>query len=103
MKIIQRIPTSQFAYVEFEEEYESVEDGMADHKRILKLYESKDGLPGNEWAKVRNEMLITGQCDPNLISEMSASQRYVINQIKLALRSANKYNEDNEREVASIE
>ena len=82
-----RVPTSQYAYIDFSQHYDSIEEAMADHKRLLKLYENNDGLSTNEWAKVRNNMLVTGECDPNIQQEMNASQRYVINQMKLALRA----------------
>lgn len=87
LKAIQRIPTDQYAYIELELEYESVEDAFIDHERLLKLHEAGVGLGTNDWAKVRNNMLITGQCDPEIIAKMNKAQRFVINQIKLALRS----------------
>lgn len=87
MQINQRIPTSQFAYIEFTENYDSIEDAMADHKRVLKLFEDNSGLSTNDWAKVRNTMLVTGQCDPNLLEEMNASQRWFVNELKKALRA----------------
>ncbi len=87
MKVTQRLPLEQYSYVEFEGEYESIEDAMTDHARLLSEYKQV-GLAEREWAKVRNNMLVTGQFDPNLSQELNKSQRYCINQIKLALRSA---------------
>lgn len=90
MKIVHRIPTSQFAYIEFEEEVDSPEDGMANHRRYIKMYEEKEGLSMRDWAKVRNNMLVTGQCDPNLMEEMSHPQRWFVNELKKALRAVSE-------------
>lgn len=93
IKAIQRIPTDSYAYIELEMEYESTEDAFIDHQRLLKLHEGGVGLKTKEWAKVRNHMLNTGECDPNLLEEMNRAQRYWINETKLALRAITK--EDN--------
>lgn len=85
--VTQRIPTSQFAYIEYPKWFNSIEEAMAEHKRVLKLYEENGGLEQREWVKVRNGMLVTGECDPEVIDRMNASQRFVINQMKLAIRA----------------
>lgn len=85
IKVTHRIPTSQYAYIEFEKEYDSVEDSIADHKHISTLYEEKGDLTHREWVKVRNKMLSTGELDVNLIDRLSATQRWWINETKLAL------------------
>lgn len=87
LTITQRIPTSQFAYIEFEGKYATVEEGMADHKRVLRLYEENSGLTHKEWVAIRNRMLVDGQCDPEMLDKMSASQRWFVNELKLALRA----------------
>jgi hypothetical protein len=87
MIFTQRIPTAQYAYIEFETEYASVEDAMSDHKRITKLYEDQGSLSHSEWVKVRNNMLATGEFDPNLSERLSAPQKWWVNETKLALRS----------------
>ena len=87
MKITQRVPTCQYGYIEFEQEYDSVEDGMADHKRITKLYEDQGSLTHREWVAIRNGMLATGEFDPNLSDKLSAAQRYWVNETKLAMRA----------------
>lgn len=87
MKVVQRIPTAQYAYIEFEQEYASVEDAMADHKRVTKLYEDAEGLTHREWVALRNNMLATGEVDVNLLDSLNASQRWWVNETKLALRA----------------
>lgn len=70
-----------------EMEYDSPEEAMLDHERLLRLYQPGDGLDARTWKKVRETMLNTGQCDPNLMEEMSKAQRFWINETKLALRA----------------
>lgn len=85
MEITQRIPTEQYAYVEFTKEYETEEDALAHNAELVAKF-SDPGLPQNEWAKLRNKMLVTGEFDPN-IEGLSKAQRYFVNQLKLALRA----------------
>lgn len=87
IKVTQRIPTDQYAYIEIDTEYLSVEDAFLDHKRLLKLHNDGAGLSIRDWAKVRNQMMVTGECDPNLMDSMNHIQRYVINEFKLAIRA----------------
>lgn len=87
VKAIQRIPTDQYAYIELELEYETVEEAFIDHERLLKLHEAGVGLDSRDWAKVRNNMLITGECDPEKMEFMNKAQRYFINELKLAMRA----------------
>lgn len=91
MKCIQRIPTSDFAYVEFEQEYDNPQEAIAHNAELVKMYE-EPGLPQNEWAQVRNKMFQTGQFDPN-IEGLSKAQVYFVNQCKLAIRSNEKADE----------
>lgn len=85
--VTQRIPTSSFAYIEYIEEYENIDAAIAEHKRVLKLYDTQKELSVNDWAKVRNKMLQTGECDPNLMEDMSAAQRWFINELKKGMRA----------------
>ena len=94
MKAIQRIPTDQYAYIELELEYETVEEAFIDHERLLKLHQDGVGLDAREWKKVREHMLNTGGCDPDKMEEMNKAQRWWINETKLALRSLSKQHED---------
>lgn len=87
IKAIQRIPTDQYAYIELELEYASVEEAFVDHERLLKLHSDGAGLDTREWKKVREHMLATGECDPELNERMSKAQRWWINETKLAYRA----------------
>lgn len=87
MKSIQRIPTDQYAYIELEIEYETVEEAFIDHERLLKLHETGVGLDAREWKKCREHMLTTGNCDPEHIERMNKAQRWWINETKLAMRA----------------
>lgn len=89
--VLQRIPTEQYAYIEFQGEYDSVGDALAEHTELCKRY-NDEGLPDREWAGVRNKMFETGQFDPN-IEGLSKAQKYFVNQCKLALRALDKNNE----------
>lgn len=88
MKVTQRVPLDQFAYIEFEQDYPNVEDAIAHNKQLIAEHNSP-GLPANEWAKVRNQMFKTGQFDPNIVG-LSNAQRFFINQCKLALRGVDQ-------------
>lgn len=85
MKIIQRVPLDQFAYIEFEQEYDNAQEAIAHNAELVKM-KDQVGLPEREWAKVRNQMLQTGEFDPNT-EGLSKAQAYWVNQTKLALRS----------------
>lgn len=91
ISVTQRIPTEQYAYIEFTTDYESVGDAIAQHTELCARY-NDEGLPDREWAGVRNKMFETGQFDPN-IEGLSKAQKYFVNQCKLALRSLEKNNE----------
>ena len=85
MKITQRVPLDQFAYIEFEEDYDNPQEAIAHNAELVKM-NSEVGLPEREWAQVRNKMLQTGEFDPN-IEGLSKAQAYWVNQTKLALRA----------------
>lgn len=87
MKAIQRIPTTQYGYLEMEMEYNTPEEAFIDHDRLLKLFEGGVGLDVHEWKKVREHMLSTGECDPEAIQRMNKAQRWWINETKLGLRA----------------
>ena len=85
VKVRQRVPLDQFAYIEFEEEYDNVQEAIAHNAELVKM-NSEAGLPEREWARVRNKMLSTGEFDPN-ITNLSKAQMFWVNQTKLALRA----------------
>lgn len=85
--VIQRIPTTQYAYVELNMQYETVEEAFIDHERLLKLHESGVGLDARAWKKVREHMLTTGEVDPNDAHLMNNAQKWWVNETKLGMRS----------------
>lgn len=87
MKVTHRLATAQYCYVEMEQEYATPEEAMAEHKRLEKLYSEEGELTHREWVAIRNNMLVTGECDPNEMHRFSPSQRWFCNELKLALRS----------------
>ena len=93
IKVTQRVPTSQYAYLEFEQEYETAGEALAHNAELVAKY-SDAGLPDREWAQIRNKMFRTGEFDLN-IEGLSKAQQYFINQCKLAIRA-------NEKEVEPV-
>lgn len=86
MEAIHRIPTTQYGYIEVKLEYDDVECAIADHNRILRLYQEGVGLSASDWKSMREHMLTTGEFDPNRYEELNNDQKYWVNQTKLALR-----------------
>ena len=87
MLFTHRIPTSQYAYIEFQSEHASVQEAMSEHKHANTIYNEQGDLSHKEWVAIRNNMLATGECDPNETHRMSASQRWFINELKLGIRA----------------
>lgn len=90
MKFIHRIPTAQYAYIEFEDEHDSVEQAMAEHERVTKLYADSDGLTPTQFAKARRDMMITGRVTEEQWSKCNANQRQILHQFDLTLRDITK-------------
>jgi len=88
MLVKHRIPTDQYAYIEFEEECEDAERALVRNAELVAMY-SDPGLPTRQWVAIRRQMFQTGEFDPN-IEGLSKAQRYFINQCKLAVRELNK-------------
>lgn len=89
----QRIPTTQFGFIELDMEYESAQEAIDDHTVLFKMYQYGTGLPATEWTKCRKHMLTTGECDPEQIDRMNKAQRFFINECKKTLRDINKDNQ----------
>lgn len=93
MKIKQHVPFDKagysFAFIEFEDEYESPEEAVLANIAIVNSIKEEGyaGLGQNDWAKARNGFYATGEINPELTEQMNNAQRYVINQMKLAQRS----------------
>lgn len=87
MKVTQRIPTSQFAYIELEMEVEDEQEAFVRHEELLKMYEGGIGLDPSAWKKAKIHMLTHAEFDPNLFDQMNKAQRYWVNETKKALRA----------------
>jgi hypothetical protein len=86
-----RIPTVQYGYIELEVD-EPLEEIVNITQQINDLVEvhlnEPDGLKVNDWAKFRNNYLATGEVkNEELYAQMNKTQKKVINEIKLAIRS----------------
>lgn len=90
IKVKQRVPTSQYAYMEYTKEYESEAEALIENREMVSMYEDQ-GLPPREWAQVRNKMFQTGHFDPN-IENLSRLQRFFINECKKSLRALDEEN-----------
>lgn len=90
IKVVQRIPTEAYAYLELNLEYDSPEEAFIDHQRLLKMHEGGAGLPPRLWTQVRKDMLTKNECNPELIEQMNGAQRWWVNETKLAMRSLTK-------------
>lgn len=101
IKVIQRIPTENYAYLELNIEYETVEEAFIDHQRLLKLHSAGAGLDARTWKKVREKMLTDGTFDPNLSEQLNHAQRWYINELKLSLRALTP--KDTHEELETIE
>ena len=86
MKVTQRIPTQQFAYIEVEMEAETPEEAFVEHERLLALHAGGVGLNPSDWKRAKLHMMNTGEFDPNLFEEMNKAQRYWVNETKKTLR-----------------
>ena len=85
MKFIHRIPTSQYAYVEFEEEVESVADGIDNHRQYLEMYQDGAGVSTRQFAKLRRQVAY-GIVDESLYYQCNKEQKIILHHIKLTLK-----------------
>jgi len=88
-----RIPTQQYAYLEFEIEdtpenairfYIKTTDTYNQLKRFQQLEE--EGHSQNEWAKIRERYLNKGEIAVEDFEKCSSIQRYFINEVKKSIR-----------------
>ena len=81
MKSTIRLATTQFCYIEFEVEG-SVEDIIAEEKRIQKLYQGSEGLPEKEFNRVLDNYIWKDDMLSTDYEVMSLSQQDIIQVIK---------------------
>lgn len=80
IKITQRIPTEQYAFVEFVGEYEDLQTAFKEHRMLLRR--AGEGLNASEWKVVRRKMYETGQFDVTIWNRLNADQQFFINEQK---------------------
>lgn len=86
MKTTIRIPTTQYGFVEFEVEAPTVADAILLHNDAITFYAGGEGLEVKEWNATLDNMLLTGECNPDTIQRMSERQQLLINEIKKAFK-----------------
>lgn len=82
------VATGEFCFIE--KDCETLEEAEAEHSRIRSIFADKEGLNQVEWAKVRNKYVNTGDIEIEDMESLSKAQKFVINQIKLSIRSNEK-------------
>lgn len=82
------IATGDYCFLEAD--FETIDEALAEHDRIISMIKDKDGLPVREWTKIRRIMLTSGEFDPNISEQLSKAQRYWINEVKKTLRDIEK-------------
>lgn len=85
MKSIIRIPTTQYGYIETEFEG-TVEETIAEHNRILLLYNGGFGLEPKEFNKALDRYLNEGTGETEVYLKMSKEQQMVFQEIKKSIK-----------------
>ena len=101
MKFKIHVPTTDYGFIEAE--YDTIEEALAEHDRIINIIKEKDGLSVSEWKRVRMTMLKTAEFDPNLLESLSKAQRFWINESKKTLRDIKREEEPETRGSAAQE
>lgn len=85
ISVTHRIPTEQYAYLEFADDYDSIEDAFKVHRNLL--CRAGTGLDQSTWKTLRRQMYETGQFDNDRYGRsLNADQYYFVNQMKLIQR-----------------
>lgn len=82
------VPTGDYAFIE--KECETLEEAFEEHENIRVAFSEKEGLKPNEWSKVRNKYVNTGEIEIEEMESLGKAQKWFINQCKLAIRSNEK-------------
>lgn len=82
-----RIPTIEYGYIEFPFQG-TPEEAIAEHNRIINLYNGGFGLEPKEFNKALDEILKTGKLTngADLYPKMSKEQQNVLQELKKALK-----------------
>lgn len=87
MKSKIHIATKEYCFIEFETEVESMEESLIAYDKFMLLLNDKEGLNTKDWARVRNNFILNNEIDEEDYNKLSKAQRYVINEVKIAVRS----------------
>lgn len=89
MKIIYRIPTEQYAYVEIQKEYQSdpsVEEVQSTYKHLTNAFKVQTGLSTKDFNDCLDRYLNDGTGETEKYMAMSPQQQAVIQEVKKAFK-----------------
>ncbi len=88
MKVILRLPTTdQYAYLETEIEVMSIEDGLAEYHRAMRLIKGGTGLDEKEYnAFIDNQLMGNDKNHIDQYEKMTTEQKAVVQVLKRALK-----------------
>lgn len=90
MKTTIRIPTTQFAYLQFEFEG-TPEEAIEEHNRIIKLYNNENaGLDQKEWNKLLDKYILTGVMESDEGERMSEKQSWMVHELDKSSSRVNR-------------
>lgn len=89
MKILLRIPTVQYGYMDVEFEG-TPEEAIEEHNRIIRLYNGGFGLDKKEWNKLLDTYLKGEGMDSNLMEKLDERQSWWIHEFDKASARINK-------------
>jgi len=87
MKYTIQYPTEQYGYIKAESE--SRDEIVNEYNELKSIFEDKEGLNQNEWAKFRKEFLMSEGKDQDIETheKLNKSQRWWCHQTELAIKS----------------
>jgi len=83
------VPSKEFGFITARIKG-TVEEAVDLHDEIAHKVIDKSGYNVLEWAKIRNNYMMTGEIHPDLLEPMSKAQRYFINEAKNAFKAIKK-------------
>ncbi len=91
-KYIVHVPTEQYGFISYETEG-TAEDAVQAYNELKKEYAGGAGLPSREFCSFMDVYVSTGHAPEDGIEKweaMSLEQRFVINEVKKAIKRINK-------------
>lgn len=91
-KYILRVPaTEQYAYIESEFEG-TMEDAIAEYRRLTLLMKGGDGLDAKEWNAALDAYMNNGSMSPELHERMNKAQQWMIHELDKSVSRINYKN-----------